>query len=47
MHQPERRKRAHVHQLEALGYKVTIGRLTSNNHPPGSAALRRALLRAR
>jgi hypothetical protein len=21
---PERRKRAHVHQLEALGYKVTL-----------------------
>jgi transposase len=21
---PERRKRAHIHQLEALGYKVTI-----------------------
>jgi len=21
---PERRKRAHIHQLEALGYKVTL-----------------------
>jgi transposase len=21
---PERRKRAHIHQLEALGYKITI-----------------------
>ena len=23
-HDPERRKRAHIHQLEALGYQVTL-----------------------
>ena len=40
---PERRKRGHIRQLEALGYQVTLARrLKPPDEEPGSAGLPRA-----
>ena len=45
---PEHRKRSHIRQLEALGYKVTLDPAALPAiTPPGSAALRRVLPPAR
>ena len=45
---PERRKRAHIHQLEALGYKVTLepAARPAPQQDPAPLPLRRVLPRA-